>query len=88
MGSSRVVVIVTRLLGDASLLKNLQKSEHLCYDMVMTDTLPTPAPVDPAACTCGESYAGVVIAFHGVIEHHLRAPSPCWHEPRPVVVEK
>ena len=56
--------------------------------MVMTDTLPTPAPVDPAACTCGESYAGVVIAFHGVIEHHLRAPSPCWHEPRPVVVKK
>ena len=88
MGSSRVVVIVTRLLGDASLLKNLQKNEHLCYDMVVTNTLPTPPPVDPSVCTCGESYAGVVIAFHGVIEHHLRDPFPCWDELRPVAVER
>lgn len=56
--------------------------------MVVTNTLPTPPPVDPSVCTCGESYAGVVIAFHGVIEHHLRDPFPCWDELRPVAVER
>lgn len=64
--------------------KNLQKSEHLCYDMVMTE----PIREDPHICTCEESYAGVVIAFHGVIEHHCWPPSLCWSERRPVIVEK
>lgn len=52
--------------------------------MVMTESLRE----DPHICTCEESYAGVVIAFHGVIEHHCWPPSLCWSERRPVIVEK